>query len=190
MGHLAELKLTGDSWSTQGTIRQVVPDGAGVTISVADAAGKVAAYHVAAATPVTRDGAAATPGALQPEDSVTLTISGNQVLTLEAQSPSTTGTVQGTVLEVDVQAVREGVVLRDGYQCMPGEMELLPGKHAAYFTIRDGKYHQFKRMMASRGKRVTYLKRIRFGPLELDGQLDKGGWRALTEEEKHSLFRQ
>ena len=104
MGHLAELKLTGDSWSTQGTIRQVVPDGAGVTISVADAAGKVAAYHVAAATPVTRDGAAATLGALQPEDSVTLTISGNQVLTLEAQSPSTAGTVQGTVLEVDVQA--------------------------------------------------------------------------------------
>lgn len=98
--------------------------------------------------------------------------------------------VDGALEQGDVEAVAQGVLLRDGYQCMPGTLELLPGNSAAHITIREGKYHQIKRMMASLGKPVTYLKRIRFGGLELDAQLDKGGWRALTAQEIQSLFRQ
>ena len=45
-------------------------------------------------------------------------------------------------------------------------------------------------MMAARGKPVTYLKRVAFGPLMLDETLPRGGWRALTEEEIQALFRQ
>ena len=98
--------------------------------------------------------------------------------------------VDGILDREDVEAVSQGMLLRDGYQCLPGKLELLSGNTAAYITIREGKYHQIKRMMAARGKPVTYLKRIKFGALTLDEQLDKGGWRALTDREIHSLFRQ
>lgn len=98
--------------------------------------------------------------------------------------------VDGILDQEDVEAVSQGILLRDGYRCLPGKLELLSGNTAAYITIREGKYHQIKRMMAARGKPVTYLKRIKFGALTLDEQLDKGGWRALTDREIHSLFRQ
>ena len=91
--------------------------------------------------------------------------------------------------ETDADAVRSGVTLADGYVCLPGELELLSGNRAL-ITLREGKYHQVKRMLCARGKPVTYLKRVRFGPLILDEGLPKGGWRALTEEEQEALFRQ
>jgi 16S rRNA pseudouridine516 synthase len=51
-------------------------------------------------------------------------------------------------------------------------------------TIREGKYHQIKRMMASRGRTVLSLKRISIGRLALDESLAPGEWRFLSEEEK------
>lgn len=98
--------------------------------------------------------------------------------------------VEGVLDGEDCRMFREGVTLADGYTCLPAELALLPGGRSAHITIREGKYHQIKRMLASRGKPVTYLKRLRFGPLELDPALEKGCWRALTEEEKARLFRQ
>lgn len=98
--------------------------------------------------------------------------------------------VDGVLDQGDVEAVRAGVALADGYICLPGELELLPGGRSARITIHEGKYHQVKRMLRARGKPVTYLRRERFGPLILDPNLPKGGWRALTEGEKETLFRQ
>lgn len=95
----------------------------------------------------------------------------------------------GVLDESDVEAVRAGVTLADGYVCLPGALELISGGRAT-ITLREGKYHQVKRMLAARGKPVIYLKRVRFGPLVLDENLPKGGWRALTEEERQALFRQ
>ena len=97
--------------------------------------------------------------------------------------------VDGTLDEGDAEAVRTGITLADGYACLPGELELLGGNRA-YITLREGKYHQVKRMLAARGKPVVYLKRVRFGPLVLDETLPKGGWRVLTREERQALFRQ
>ena len=97
--------------------------------------------------------------------------------------------VDGALDADDVEAVRTGITLADGYACLPGELELLSSRQAL-ITLREGKYHQVKRMLAARGKPVAYLKRVRFGPLVLDEGLPKGGWRALTEEEKRALFRQ
>ena len=95
--------------------------------------------------------------------------------------------VDGVLDEGDVEAVRRGVTLGDGYECLPGELELLaPG--SAHITLHEGKYHQVKRMMAARGKPVTYLKRVRFGPLTLDQDLPRGGWRPLNEEERKGIF--
>ena len=95
----------------------------------------------------------------------------------------------GILDETDGAAIRAGVALADGYVCLPGELELI-SENRAYITVREGKYHQVKRMLAARGKPVVYLKRVRFGPLVLDDNLPKGGWRALTEEERQALFRQ
>ena len=95
----------------------------------------------------------------------------------------------GELDEGDAWAVRAGITLADGYVCLPGELELLSG-NCAQITLREGKYHQVKRMLAARGKPVVYLRRVRFGPLVLDEKLPKGGWRALTEGERQALFRQ
>lgn len=95
----------------------------------------------------------------------------------------------GALDKTDVEAVRVGVALGDGYICLPGELELL-GSHQARITLREGKYHQVKRMLAARGKPVVYLKRVGFGPLVLDESLPKGGWRVLTAGELELLFRQ
>lgn len=97
--------------------------------------------------------------------------------------------VDGELDETDCVAFQNGVALADGYTCMPAELRLESARNSAFITLHEGKYHQIKRMLASRGKPVTYLKRVRFGPLELDSTLEKGRWRALTEEEKNLLFR-
>lgn len=98
--------------------------------------------------------------------------------------------VDGVLDETDGEAVRSGITLADGYTCLPGELELLGDGTAALITLREGKYHQIKRMMAARGKPVTYLKRLRFGPLILDETLSKGSWRELTVGEIEELFGQ
>ena len=95
--------------------------------------------------------------------------------------------VDGTLDESDVEAVRAGVTLGDGYACLPGELELL-SRNSAHITVHEGKYHQVKRMLASRGKPVTYLKRVRFGPLELDESLAKGAYRQLDDGELKGIF--
>ena len=95
----------------------------------------------------------------------------------------------GILEEADVDAVRDGVTLADGYVCLPGKLELL-SDNSARVTLHEGKYHQVKRMLAALGKPVLYLKRVQFGPLVLDEDLPKGGWRSLTEGERQALFRQ
>ena len=87
------------------------------------------------------------------------------------------------------------MTLGDGTKLQPAELKILSqdeehNRSTTEIKIREGKYHQIKRMMASRGKPVTYLKRISFGPLTLDPDLEEGSWRALTEEEIQALFRQ
>jgi 16S rRNA pseudouridine516 synthase len=53
----------------------------------------------------------------------------------------------------------------------------------AEITIQEGKYHQVKRMVGALGMRVSYLRRVRMGPLHLDQSLEPGQYRELTEEE-------
>ena len=55
-------------------------------------------------------------------------------------------------------------------------------------SIREGRYHQVKRMMKAVGKPVVYLKRLSMGSLCLDRDLRPGEYRKLTEEEKKALF--
>ena len=96
--------------------------------------------------------------------------------------------VEGELDGEDRRAFREGIVLADGYECLPAVLELL-GPGEARVTLHEGKYHQIKRMCAARGKPVTFLKRLTFGPLTLDETLLPGQWRSLAEEELHALRR-
>ncbi|MCC9882959.1 16S rRNA pseudouridine(516) synthase, partial [Streptococcus agalactiae] len=54
-------------------------------------------------------------------------------------------------------------------------------------TIKEGKFHQVKRMVAACGKEVLELKRLRMGNLQLDKQLESGQWRRLTIKEIEKL---
>ena len=49
--------------------------------------------------------------------------------------------------------------------------------------VTEGKYHQVKRMLASRGAPVVYLKRLQIGALKLDPALEPGQWREMTDDE-------
>ena len=88
---------------------------------------------------------------------------------------------EGTAGEEDVRAFREGLTLRDGLRCLEAKLEPL-GEGESLITVREGKYHQVRRMMASRNMTVLYLERRREGQLEL-GDLPRGAVRELTEEE-------
>ena len=92
---------------------------------------------------------------------------------------------EGTATEEDVQAFAQGLVLRDGLECLPAKLEPL-GAGESLVTVCEGKYHQVRRMMASRNMTVEYLKRLQEGPLKLE-QLPKGAVRELTDEEVASL---
>lgn len=57
-----------------------------------------------------------------------------------------------------------------------------------YLTIREGKYHQVKRMLKAVGCEVIYLKRVAMGAISLDESLPVGGYRELTKEEKEKIL--
>jgi len=95
--------------------------------------------------------------------------------------------VAGTLDEDDQAAFAAGMVLGDGLACLPAGLEALPAPGEGIVTLREGKYHQIKRMLAARGKPVVYLKRLTIGPLTLDESLPQGSWRPLTPEELAAL---
>ena len=79
---------------------------------------------------------------------------------------------EGEAAEADVQAFEAGITLKDGDVCLPAK--LIPdGPGKSYIEVCEGKYHQVRRMMASRGMHVNYLKRVSEGDLEL-GDLPLG----------------
>ena len=91
--------------------------------------------------------------------------------------------------EEDISAFEKGVVLSDGYKCMPAGLKIgEEDKKEVYVTLREGKFHQVKRMFHARDNEVTYLQRIAFGPLSLDEELEEGDFRELTEEELEALI--
>ena len=95
--------------------------------------------------------------------------------------------VDGALDGADAAAFAAGMTLDDGLECLPAGLEVLETPDTAIVTLREGKYHQIKRMLAQRGKPVLYLKRLTMGPLTLDPALEKGAWRPLTAEELADL---
>lgn len=96
--------------------------------------------------------------------------------------------VDGELSATDAEAFARGMTLGDGLECLPAGLELLPGR-ACIVTLREGKFHQVKRMLAARGAPVLYLKRLSMGPLTLDDSLAAGAYRLLRAEEISALYR-
>ena len=97
--------------------------------------------------------------------------------------------VDGQLTEEDCKAFEAGMSLDDGLVCQPAGLEILTAGEVseARVTLREGKFHQVKRMLAYRGKPVLYLERVRMGPLTLDSSLSRGEFRFLTVEEVEQL---
>ena len=90
------------------------------------------------------------------------------------------------VTESDIKAFEKGITLDDGYVCKEAKLEIQSASEEGsdvLVTIQEGKFHQVKRMFEAVGKKVVYLKRIEFGTLKLDEELEEGEYRELTEEE-------
>ena len=92
---------------------------------------------------------------------------------------------EGTAGEEDIAAFAAGLTLRDGLNCLPAKLEPL-GEGESLITVCEGKYHQVRRMMASRNMTVAYLERRQEGGLAL-GDLPRGQTRELTAEELTEL---
>ena len=116
--------------------------------------------------------------------------------------------VSGRLNDADAAALASGTLALDGKPCLPARLEILStGIHGendpapadmplpdlrtyseALRTLREGKYHQAKRMLAKLGKPVRYLERVKMGNLPLDLSLKRGSFRFLTDSERETLL--
>lgn len=97
--------------------------------------------------------------------------------------------VEGSIDNMDIASFRDGIELRDGTRCLPASLSVDKNDSShAKVVISEGKYHQVKRMFASRGKPVTHLKRLSIGRLQLDESLEHGKWREISSHEIKLIF--
>lgn len=75
----------------------------------------------------------------------------------------------------------EGVMLNDGV-CKAADL-IKTGEKTAEVTLREGRYHQIKRMFGCFGAEVVELKRFGMGKLVLPEDLAEGECREMSEEE-------
>lgn len=97
--------------------------------------------------------------------------------------------VQGRLDTDDIEMFARGLDIGDKNNTLPAELKIITSGETseAEVTIREGRYHQIKRMFHSVGKNVLYLKRLRMGSLVLDATLGPGEYRRLTEKETEEL---
>lgn len=101
--------------------------------------------------------------------------------------------ISGGVTEDDVRVFKERINIgtqEEPEWTMPAELKILEKDTVSRIrlTIREGKFHQVKRMFLAVGKEVVYLKRERMGALVLDEELAPGEYRKLTDSELKSIL--
>ena len=96
--------------------------------------------------------------------------------------------LDGPVGERERELFAQGLRVDETLTAMPAVLEILESANEVRVTIREGKFHQVKRMFAAVGREVLYLKRLSMGPLTLDNGLAAGAYRRLTEEEESAII--
>lgn len=95
-------------------------------------------------------------------------------------------TLQRALLEEEIALLEQGVDIGDEKLTAPARVEVLDASHI-HLTIREGRFHQVKRMLKAVDNKVLALKRIRFGALHLDDTLAPGAYRELTLQEVRKI---
>lgn len=98
--------------------------------------------------------------------------------------------IEGIVTEEMIKAFEEGVKISEDFTALPAKLEIIKIGEISEVsvTIREGKFHQIKRMFKAFGMEVVFLKRLSMKNLVLDDKLSPGEYRKLTEEEINGLF--
>lgn len=95
----------------------------------------------------------------------------------------------GPLTAADAEALAAGVTMGDGTVYKSARLELDPAEPAhGYITVTEEKYHEVKNLVASRGRRVTAMRRVRIGGLILDESLAPGRIRPLTAAEREACL--
>ena len=92
--------------------------------------------------------------------------------------------------KVYVEAFKKGLDIGEKNLTMPAKLEILTTDETTseiQVTIREGKFHQVKRMFQAVGKEVVYLKRMSMGPMRLPEDLKRGEYLELQEHEVNLL---
>lgn len=101
--------------------------------------------------------------------------------------------ISGMISQKNIKEFAEGITLEDGYKTMPAVLNIVTVTEETSeieVTIREGKYHQVKRMFEAVGTQVIYLKRIKMGGLSLDVHLKPGCFKELDAEDIARLEQQ
>ena len=98
-------------------------------------------------------------------------------------------TLESGISEEQLDILRQGAVLSDGTECLPARLRKISDEPPTVrVQIREGKYHQVKRMFASVENSVVALRRTAIGALKLDNSLKEGEARLLTDGERKMIF--
>ncbi len=95
--------------------------------------------------------------------------------------------LENPACEEDVKLFALGMTIDGGEKCLPAKLELTENPKEVFIALREGKYHQIKRMAEASGNRIVYLRRVSIGGLELDKRLKAGEFREISPEELRQL---
>ena len=100
---------------------------------------------------------------------------------------------KGAVTDAMIQAFAAGMDIGDEKPAQSADLMVICRREQdtlVRIILREGRYHQIKRMAQAAGSEVLYLKRVRMGSVVLDETLPAGSWRELTAEEMEGLYEQ
>ncbi len=90
--------------------------------------------------------------------------------------------------KADIEAFASGMSIDGGERCLPAVLELTDNPKEVYITLREGKYHQIKRMAEALDNKIVYLKRVSIGKLDLDENLAPGQCREILHKEIQKIY--
>ena len=99
--------------------------------------------------------------------------------------------IEGKVSPNDYDYFQKGVIIDNGYQCLPAKLEVVSEQAKTSLIrieIREGKFHQIKKMVKAINCEVLELKRLKINNLELDKSLELGDYRCLSDEDIQKIF--